>query len=178
MNKEINLLRSKKKSYLLENEFLRKFHIGAFSLLGIVAIISILIFILTVTSPTNSLLQEKETASKSLDTMDKKSLQLLLIKKNLKDIEEFLGKRSSLDAVIEFVAAQTPAALTVDFFSVNKKNVTMNLSGESLTSFTDFFTKLTTFGIERKLFERVVLDAFSFDPGNNSYSASLTIVNL
>lgn len=178
MNRDINLLRSKKKSFLSEAIFLKRFRLTAFTLLGIVAVLSVIVFILTITSGKSFLLQQKQNAARNLSLMDKKSLQLLLVKNNLKDINTFLGKQSSLNSIIEFVSQNLPSTIALNLFTIDKQSITMNLRGSSLPAFSDFFNQLSTFGIEQKLFERVVLDSFSFDSGGKNYNASLTIVIL
>ena len=178
MNREINLLRSQKKSFLQKAAFLNRFRLVAFSMLGIVAVLSVIVFFLIITSVKTSLLQEKENANKRLAALDKKSLQVLLVKTNLKDIESFLGKKSSLDVIIQFISAYVPSSIKIDLLSIDKKSVTMNITGSSLPAFTEFFDKLITLGIQQKLFDRVIIDSFSVDPSTSMYMVSLTIVIL
>lgn len=176
MSKNVNLLPAKKKAFLQEKKIIGKLRLVSVLFLCAVGVSSVVLFFLQFNSPLIALKREEQAALSDLKQLEKKSLQLLLVKNTISTIDELIKNRAPLETSLDILNKNIPDSLTVDNFTIEKQRVVMNISSTSLAAIDQFLTNIIAVNNEKKVFSKITLDGITVEGGGSKYLVSITIL--
>lgn len=176
MNKGINLLRGRQTGQLeKQKKIIKILRIAAGVSLFVVVFISTVFFYLSATSSL-PILQKKQTElSTTLSGMHSRVAKLLLTQTRVQDIAKIIDERSNFDETITEVAGSIPQDVTVDVFTLDKKNIVMTVKSGSLLSIDTMLNKFVNLTAEQKFLSKVTVSQLITDPKLGYYTISVSL---
>lgn len=174
MNKDINLLANKRKNAKSTNrKLITTFNIVAYASLGIVAICSIVLFVVRLQSPIANIKKEQETILFNLTNLADKSAKYKFINDRLVNISQIVSKRIDFEERIKSFLSEIPSEISVNSLSVDKNNITLDLSTNSLYSLGILMDRFIFMVENKKLISKAVFGSLSVDVERGMYSFSI-----
>lgn len=158
MNKDINLLYSKKQQSLNQLAVRVKFfRLVALGVLFLVGGVSIILFLLLIASPLPQLKSTEKSLTGSLTQSHEKLLKQTLLSGRLADITLITVKRSHYGDDVEALRNELPAGAEITAFSVEKKEMSITITSQSLQDLEAYFDRLKKLTQSKKILSRVYL---------------------
>jgi len=173
MNASINLVSPKNAQLEKEQNGLKIARILALVVMSAVAITAILVFIINLTLPINSIKHNEEVTVANIATLHKKLVQYSLVEDRLNNLANIIGKRQQLPKVMDTLQAVIPADLNVNSMDINAKQISLIVSGSSLISMNKLIDDLTILGTQKNLLKNLTVQQLVLDVKNNKYSISI-----
>lgn len=158
MNKDINLLYSKKQQSI--NDLTVRVKIFRWLALGtlfLVGVVSIILFVLLIASPLPQLKSTEQSLTTSLTQSHEKLLKQTLLSGRLGDISLITTKRSHYGDDLEGLRNELPAGSEITAFSVEKKDMSITVTSQSLQDLETYFDKLKKLTLGKKILSRAYL---------------------
>lgn len=173
MNDSINLVSGK--SYQLEKELkrLKIIRIAAITSLVFVSLISISLFIITVTLPMSAVKKNQQQALSGIGTLHKKLIKHALINDRVKNIADIMKKRKNYSEISDALFSKASSDLSIDAFSVESGTVILTVSGVSLIPLNKFIDDLIILGDKGKIIKNVSIQSLILNVSTGKYSLSM-----
>lgn len=169
MSEDLNLIKIRRKDY--GQKTLRSLRIISYISLGFILLSSVFLFLLRFTSEIPALKKQEQTVSSSLSFLTNKVVKFIMVQNRLTEASNVLNQRSDFSKIMETVNKKKPEGFTYEFFSLDKKVLTMTLDSSSLS---DLETFLSDLGKE-KSFKKITMQNLAFNEESGSYKFSLVI---
>lgn len=170
MNKEINLVASKRKQSITEERTLQITQIVAIIVMVLVSVLSLLFFFLNQNSPLPQLKQQEESLISNITVLHPKIAQYLILKERLRLIDTVLSTRTSFDTAILQITQALPLSVTVSSFTLNQKTISLTLISPSLKDAETFVNAMTDKVTNKQLFKRLTIDNIIADEKSGKYT--------
>ncbi len=176
MSDDINLIPKQKKESAVAKKNVSTFRIVATIFVVVIAVLSVGVFLLRITSPLNSLKKQENDLLSSLVAMKDKTVEYSLLSNKIKDISDIVTGRPDLQDAIETLQEQIPADIVIGSVSIDStgKTFKVDLSTGSLTSVDTLLNNMEVLTAKKSLVKKVVLDGFVSNPVSGSYTFSLS----
>ncbi len=172
MNSDINLISNKNTALEKELRRLRIVRVLAVISLFVVALIAIMIFILNVTLPFDSVRKDEQMTKAGLSLLQNKLYTYASINDRVNNISNIISQRDNYIPQINQVLSKVPADLSVGELSVVTGKMDMSVSGLSLVSINKFIDDIVALGNQGKVIKNIVIQGLSVDP-SGSYTLHL-----
>lgn len=173
MYNEINLLRTHRKDLEQRKKVVYLSRVIAFSMLGIVVLIMIVVIVLKFISPLPSLQSQEQDLQGRLARLDSKRGKFLIVSDRIRNISTILSGRIDYFQKIDTIVNQLSTDIIILSFSIDKANLQMTVGTPSLTSLNTFIERLLELTGEKKVFTKLTLNSLSLDTKNNKYILSI-----
>lgn len=173
MNNDINLVKDKNlDTFVLKarEKILRNVAIGS---LSVVAFSSILLFILTSTSPLSSIKKNEASALYSISFLHGKSAKLHLLNDRLKNISSVLLVRKDYTKTVSNILSQIPSDATPNTFEIDKDIMTLRVTSKSLIPINKFLNSFIDLSKSKKIVEDLTITGLTLDEQTGTYSLSI-----
>lgn len=170
---EINLISKKKEDLLRKKKIINGLRIISVVFLSLIVLSSIVVFFLRFTSPLDSLKKEESKLLTEISSSKQKMAKLLVASEKLKSISEIISQRPNFDKTIDTVLKEAPQNLQVSSLTIDKKNVVLTVSSQSLFSINTFMDNLINLYLNKKIFEKITLNNLSADQVLGKYSLTI-----
>ncbi len=174
MNNDINLVSSQESTSLNEKKRLKMIRVTAVVSLTVVALSSILIFILYSSLSLSSIKKDQDSTLNSISFLHKKSAELAIINNRLTDITNILQKRKNYTNAIATIRQQMPAGVSTTDLEINKDNVVLIVSSNSLQSIDTFLNNVISLSQKQKVVSKIFIESLTVNEKSGSYSLSLS----
>lgn len=173
MSESINLVSGK--SYQLEKELkrLKIIRIAAITSLVFVSLISILLFIITVTLPISAVKKDQQQTLGNIGNLHKKLIKYSFINDRVKNIADIMKKRKNYSLISDSLLSKAPADLSIDAFSIESETVILTVSGVSLIPLNKFIDDLIILGDKGKIIKNVSIESLILNVDTGKYSLSM-----
>lgn len=178
MNKEINLVASKRNQSAAQQRALQITQIIAVIAMVIVSSLSILFFFLNQNSSLSRLKQQEQTLISTITFLHPKIAQYLIVKERLQAIDKVLSTRTSFDTVIGQIIQALPQSLTVSSFALNQKTISLTLLTPSLKDAETFINTMTDKVNNKQLFKKLTIDNVIADEKSGKYTVLIDAIPL
>jgi len=179
MNKGINLLGRKIQTPVTKAvERLKLLRVIAISLLFIISVSSIVLFLLIALSPLPSLQKKEQSVLKVLSAEHSDIAKLEITKERLGISSAIIDKRNDFSKSVEKIISKMPTGLSISAVKMKNKDVSIIVSGESLSSLENFIDTLTKASDEKKDFTSVTLQEFEALAGQTVFTVKLNLAML
>lgn len=173
MSKNINLLPSKTKKASSHKRLLLIFRAAAIFSLAAVLLMSLSLFLIKMRSPLNNLMLEEQSLLSSFSKIHSKTAKYILVSERLDGASEIISQRPDFYKKIDSVLTEIPQGVSVSSISLEKKNVSFNISSSSLQSLGVLLERLVFLLDNNTLFGKVTVGGFNTDFTTGVYSASV-----
>ena len=174
MNNNINLISNQNVELEKELRRLKKFRLISLICLITVSLVSVLIFVLNLTLPLDSVKKEQATTAVSVVTFHKKLVMYTLITDRIKNISNILSQRGNYIPQIDEVLGKIPADVSVDELNVKTGAISVFVSSATLLSINKFMDDMVSFAEKGKVINDLIIQSFSLDAASGKYSLGLT----
>ncbi|RJQ24929.1 hypothetical protein C4577_06680, partial [Candidatus Parcubacteria bacterium] len=123
MNSNINLLQQKDDQLIKKRKRVKILKLAAGISLSLVALFSIIIFILNMQLSVTSIKSEQNSIINSISTLKDKAAKIILVNDRIKGISEILKQRKNYSNLIETVLASVPSGAKITSLEINKENL-------------------------------------------------------
>lgn len=173
MNNDINLVSSQESSSLKEKKRLKTIRVAAVVSLVVVALSSVLIFLLYSSLSLSSIKKDQDSTLNSISFLHKKSAELAIINNRLLDITNILQKRKNYTKAIATIRGQMPAGVNIIELEINKDEVLMVANSSSLSSINTFLNNVIALAQKQQTVSKIFIESITVNEKTGSYSLSL-----
>lgn len=178
MSEGINLLLNKNKNTRKNQEIIKVLRITSIVLLFLVAISSVVVFLLKLQSPLTNLQNEERDVLSSISVLHPKVARLFLVSDRIKNISEIISKRPDFEKRIAIILKAVPNDVSLSAFNIDNKNVSITASSTSLSSIGQMLDSLVAMVTNKELFSKINLQGLTVDGTNGSYKVSIEAILL
>lgn len=178
MNSSINLVSSKNDELEKEHQRLKIVRIIAAACLIIVALFSVLIFVINFTLPLSAVKKNQQLELANISSMHKKLVTYQLLNDRINSISRLMSQRKNYADRINTIYSKLPKELAVDALEVDKGQISLTVSGTSLLKINDFINSLIELKDKNKIIQNVNIQGLSFDAIGGKYSLSAKAIIL
>ncbi len=178
MNKDINLVSSKRRGSADAERSLKITKIIAFISLACVASISLLFFFLDKNSSLPTLKTQETNLIANMTYLHPKIAQYLILKERLQSIDTIISGRTSYEDSISQIIKALPSSVVVASFSFNQKAVSLTLVTPSLQDANSFIDAMISKVNNRQLFRKMTIDNIIADEKSGKYTVLIDAIPL
>ncbi|HUD09329.1 MAG TPA: hypothetical protein VMR77_00785 [Patescibacteria group bacterium] len=173
MSDSINLVSPKNEQLEKEQNRLRIARVVAFSVMFLVAAVAVLVFVVNLTLPINSIKRSEEVTLSNIAALHKKFVQYYFVQDRINHLTNVIEKRNKVSDVVDAFLAITPDDLSIGSMQIDVKKFSLIMSGGSLVSMNKFIDDVTILSQKKNIIQNVVVQQLSLDVKNNKYSISI-----
>lgn len=173
MSNSINLVSPKNEQLGKEQNRLKIARILAFAIMAFVVATAILVFVINLTLPINSIKQNEQTTLTNISTLHKKLTQYYLVEDRANHLANIIAQRGNIPVVSDDLLAIVPPDLAINSMQIDATKVSLIVSGASLTSMNKLIDNVTMLGEQKKIITNIVVQQLSLDVKSSQYSISI-----
>src|ERR1035437_38534 len=173
MSSSINLVSPKNEQLSKEQNRLKVVRILALLVMFFVAIIAILVFIINLTLPINSIKQNEATTLANIATFHKKLVQYTLVKDRVTHLSNIISKRQKLPDSINSILNAIPGDLSVGSMQFSATKISLVINGSSLISMNKLIDNIIILDKSKNILTNIVMQQLSSDVKSGQYSISI-----
>lgn len=173
MNNDINLVSDKNLNVFALKAREKIFRNVAIGTLSVVVFFSILLFILTSTSPLSSIKKNEASALYAISFLHGKSVKLHLLNDRLKNISAVLLTRKDYTKTVNSILSQIPSDATANTFEIDKDIMTLKVNSKSLIPINKFIDSFIDLSKSKKIVKDIIITGLTLDKQTGAYSLSV-----
>lgn len=173
MNNNINLISNQNVELEKESRRLKKFRLISLICLIAVSLVSVIIFVLNLTLPLDSVKKEQSTTAANIATFHKKLVTYTLITDRVKNISNIISQRGNYMPQIDAVLGKVPTELSIEELNVETGEITLSVSSTALLSVDKFMNDIISLASQGKVLKELVIQSFSLDTNTGKYTLYL-----
>lgn len=173
MISDINLVSSKTHQLEKELKRLKALRITAVGSLAVVALVSVLLFVITITLPIPSVKKDQEQTFSNISSLHEKLVKYALINDRVNNIAGVIKSRKNYAKLASVILGKLPADLSVDSMTIDGGTFTLVISGGSLTPIDDFIESVRVLGDKENIIKNLVVQSLVANAGTGKYILTL-----
>ena len=173
MSNDINLISNKDAASLNAKKRLKQIRIIAIASLVVVALLSIIIFIINSQTSLSGIKKDQNSTIQSISYLNKKSAKLAIINNRLKDISDIMEKRKNYTNTINTLLQLMPPGVSTTTLELSKKDVVLIVHSNSLLSIDKFLNSIIDLSSKKQVISSVIIESLIINQKTGSYSLSL-----
>jgi hypothetical protein len=167
---DINLVSGKAFDIEKQAKRLRYFRISALGFLLIIALISIIFFIITITLPIASVKKEQQQTLSGISQLHNKLTAYSLISERLKNISSLTSSRKNYPLMTSKILEIIPPNVEIGNFSFDTGIFTISVTDNSLIPLNTLINNMIDLSNERQAIKNLSIKSLSFDAASGKYS--------
>lgn len=172
MNNGINIVSNKNSQIEKELRILNILRFTAVSMLITVALVSIIIFVISVQIPLSDLRQQENSTISQISQLHKKLATYYLIKDRVNNINTLMSTRKDYTKSLNPILAKISSDLTVDDLEVEADVITLTVSGNSLVSINVIIDDLIASSDSKKYINNLIINSLNLNTSAGKYSVT------
>jgi hypothetical protein len=173
MNDSINLVSPKNEQLEKEQNRLRVARILAFATMAFVVAIAILVFVVNLTLPINSIKQNEQTTLTNIAVLHKKLTQYYLVEDRANHLANIIAQRKIIPDIAGDLLTVIPQDLAISSMQIDAAKVSLIVSGASLLSMNKLIDDVTMLQEQKNIINNIVMQQLSLDVKSGQYSVSI-----
>ena len=174
MNNDINLLSNVNDSLEREEKTARILRISSFILLGLIGVLSIILFVLNYELSTASIEAQQKTVLQQLQSFNPQEEKISIIKNRLTGIQDILSQRVDYNRIVSAVLGKMPSGVSVNDITTDGSTLTLSVSADSLVAINSLMDNLTDMAQKKEIINSLTLASLVLNVKEGSYSVSFT----
>jgi Tfp pilus assembly protein PilN len=174
MNNYINLVQSKDEEKVEEKKRIKILNVIAASFLTIIVFCAIIIFIISSQFSLSSIKRDQNAAIFGISQLKNKAGKLITVNDRLRGISDILDNRKDYSAASNALLELVPQGISIKAFSLNKDNVKMTVSSDSLLLVNSFLNTLIDSSAQKKVIKDLVMEGIIFNIKKSEYVMSIS----
>lgn len=172
---DINLLGNRRQKSSETKRYLTWLNNLSLVILIAVTFSGIVVFLLLVLSPYQTLNKNAADITNALNHLSSKAGKVYLINERASAIKTIIEKRHYYYKYTNALLQALPSDVLVEDFSIDRESLTFSASSNSLLSLDTFFNNLIQHVQNKTFFKSVLLNSLLVDTKKNKYTASLVV---
>lgn len=173
MNTDINLLPQRKGNILTSQQVILRMQMAALLSVMITISLGIGVFLLNQANSPQRLQAQETALTASVNGSKNKAIKQLQLIDRLNHIQTIIHNRSSLQKNIILVQQQVPPNVSIKTFSLDSKELNLEVSANDLTAINTFLTNMTTLLHTKKFIKKMTVEDVVADQKTGRYSLSI-----
>jgi len=173
MSSSINLVSPKNEQLDKEQTRLRVARVAAFITMALVVVVAVLVFVINLTLPINSIKQEEAATLSNISALHKKLVQYYLVEDRINHLSNIILQRKKTPDITDALLAVIPQELSINSMQIDVKKISLIVSGDSLIPMNKFIDDVTMLGEGKKIIQNIVVQQLSLDVKSGKYSISI-----
>lgn len=173
MSNDINLVSGNNAAIEKEKKRLKTVRYVAVGALVLVALISILIFILNSQIGLASIKRDEGSTLQNISFLRQKAAKLAMVNNRVKDISEVLQKRKNYSETIKTIREQMPQDVYTVSLELDKKELLIIVNSSSLLSINKFLDNIISLSANKKIVRNVLIESLTVNNKTGYYSLTL-----
>lgn len=173
MSSSINLVSPKNEQLEKEQNRLRITRILAFVVMAFVVAIAILVFVVNLTLPINSIKQSEQVTLTNIAALHKKLTQYYLVEDRTNHLANIIAQRKNIPDIADDLLVVVPQDLAISSMQVDAAKVSLIVSGASLLSMNKLIDDVTMLQEQKNIINNIVMQQLSLDVKSGRYSVSI-----
>lgn len=169
----INLVSANVVGLEKERARLKIFRIAAVICLIIVTLLSVLIFVLNITLPIETIKKQQQATIVGISFFHKKLTEYTLLSDRIKNTSNIISKREDYGNQINEIFNKIPADSSIDALNIQPGKMIIIVSSASLFSINKFIDNMVAFGVQGKIIKNVIIQGLTLNVDGGKYSLSL-----
>lgn len=170
MNSEINLISNNDAASIKEQKRLKTVRYAAVVCLILVALISVLIFVINSQIALSSIKKDENSTLQSISSLNSKAAKLTIINSRVKDISTILQKRKNYTSAINTLQQQMTPDVHMTSLELDKNDILFVVNSNSLLSLNKFLDNIITLASNNKLLNSVLIESLTVNEKTGSYA--------
>lgn len=173
MINDINLLVGKDANYLRQKKLLSLARIIAFTALGIVAILSVIVFFLNSQFSLTSVKSQEDAVLQNLSSFSKKQAKLFIVNNRITNIAAILNRRVDYYKILNLILDRVPAEVSINRIEIDKKKISLTVSSNSLSPINILINNFVDMVRKKETITSLVLNSLTLNAKTGRYAISL-----
>lgn len=173
MINDINLLVGKDANYLRQKKLLSLARIIAFTTLGIVAVLSVIVFFLNSQFSLASVKSQEDAVLQNLSSFSKKQAKLFIVNNRITNIATILNRRADYYKILSLILNRVPAEVSINRIEIDKKKISLTVSSNSLSPINILINNFVDMVRKKETITSLVLNSLTLNAKTGRYSISL-----
>lgn len=173
MINDINLLVGKDANYLRQKKLLSLVRIIAFTSLGIVAILSVIVFFLNSQFSLASVKSQEDAVLQNLSSFSKKQAKLFIVNNRITNIATILNRRADYYKILSLILDRVPTDVSINRIEIDKKKISLTVSSNSLSPINILINNFVDMVRKKETITSLVLNSLTLNAKTGRYSISL-----
>lgn len=171
MNNDINLV--KKNVDGADNRKTKILRNGAIAFALLIAILSIILFVLSRRNSLESIKKEQNTVLQNITFLEEKAAKFDLINDRIRNIEKVLDARKNYIETVNTIIQEVPNDASVVFVSIDKGVILMTISSASLLSINEFLDRFIGIAEEKHVIKDTTIESLTINSQSERYLLSI-----
>lgn len=125
-----------------KDDRLKKIQTISFAALGIVAVLSILLFLINLRFSANYVKKQQNDLIKELSVYDDTSSRLLILNSRLGDVDSILNKRKKYNQTAGKIVEKVPSTIIIENFEIDDSGISIEASSVTLLDLNEFLNNI------------------------------------
>jgi Tfp pilus assembly protein PilN len=173
MNNNINLISNQNVGLEKELRRLKQVRITSIICLVVVSLMSILIFVLNLTLPLDSVKKDQNTTAANIALLHQKLITYNLITDRVRNISGIISQREDYTTQLSQILGKLPAGVSMDGLQIDTGKITFSVSSTSLVSINQFIDTMVSFNSQGKIINNLVMQGLSLDTSSGEYDLNM-----
>jgi hypothetical protein len=173
MSNSINLVSPKSEQLGKDQDRLKVVRIIALLVMLGVALVAVLVFVINLTLPIDSIKQNEQIALNNIATQHKKLVQYSLVNDRINHLSDIIAKRQKLPETVSTILAVVPGDLSISSMQFDMKQISLIVSGGSLVSMNKLIDGITLLGSQKHILTNIIVQQLSLDVKSRQYAISI-----
>lgn len=169
----INLVSGKTLQLEKEIKRLRMFRYAALASLIIVALVSVVVFVVNIALPIQSVKKDEQTTLTNISFLHKKLVEYSLIKDRIGNISAIIQMRKNYYSPANAVLGKIPVGVTVNSLKIESGSMTISVSADSLIPINQFIDSMVSLGQNGRVVKNLIIQSLSLNGTSGTYALSL-----
>lgn len=154
---------------------LRSVRIIAFGLLGLVGSVSVILFVINLSSPISKIKAQQNQILSQITTQQDKAAKLNVVKERVTTISNIFSTRTDYIDSLKLILSKKPDDLKLISLETNKESINMTVNSNSLLTINNFLNTVIDTGKSDKKIKSVLLDSLAVNQSLGVYALSIKI---
>ncbi len=173
MSNDINLVSNKDEASLKEKRRLRQVRVIAVVSLVVVALASVLIFIINSQTSLSSIKKDENSTLANISYLNKKAAKLAIVNERLKNISDILQKRKNYTSAINTLLQLMPPGVYTATLELDKNDVFLVANSNSLLSIDKLLNGVIDLSSKKQVIGSVRIESLTVNVKTGNYSISI-----
>lgn len=173
MSNDINLISNKDVASLKAKKRLKQIRAIAIISLAIVALSSIIVFIVNSQTSLAGIKKDENSTLQSISYLNQKAAKLAIINNRLRDVSDILEKRKNYTNAVNTLLQLMAPGLSTTTLELGEKDVTLVVHSDSLLLIDRFLNSIIDLSSKKQIISGVTIDSLIFNQKAGNYSLSV-----
>lgn len=154
---------------------LKNLKIGSLALLFLVGVLSVVIFLLNLSSPINSIKVQQDAVLASITASQEKAVKIAIVNERVSSILKIYKERSDYTEILDLALSSVTGGIRMSGLNIDKSSVAITVFSTSLLSLNNFLNSIIDSANQNSKVNSVSMESLSASDASGAYTMSIKI---